>query len=153
MSVLILLIACSSTSPEIVTSDAQPIQSPFHPDTYSNDQKCTWLVTAPSNKIVIFGLTKLDLASGDFLEIRDGKDNRAGLLNNLTSRSLVFDKMQKSTGRFLLVRFKSNIQDVGIGFRMILSFQNNPAFRKYFYSQNTSSVPANSPLLISLFEY
>lgn len=109
--------------PEIVSNKAQRIQNPFYPDYYTNNQDCKWLVIASSNQIVSVMLTRLDLAQGDFLEVRDGKDETAAVLTNLSSKTRLPDGLRRSSGRFLWVRFKSDHQYVGKGFSMLLVFQ------------------------------
>lgn len=117
---------CLSTSPEIIDSDAKHIQSPYHPEYYTNNLECKWLVKAPSNKIVKFLVSKVDLAPNDFLEIRDGVNESAVLSKNVTSTSETqpLNKFIKASGHLLWVKFKSDHQLVGKGFSIHLVFEN-----------------------------
>lgn len=119
--------ACSSTSPKTITSDVKSIQSPFHPDYYSNNHDCKWLVKAPLGKIVKFLVSKVDLVKHDFLEIRDGVNESAMIMKNVsTTGTESSNGFVQSTGRFLWVRFKSDHEYVGKGFNLLLAFDNGP---------------------------
>jgi len=83
-------------------------------------------VEAPPNMIIAFSLTKFDLARGDYLEIRDGKNEKAVVLKNFTNTSPASEKQPPSTGQFLWVKFKSDNQRCGSGFRMPLTFLHKP---------------------------
>lgn len=126
---ILLTTGCSPSILKKVASDAKAVQSPFYPDAYTNNQECKWLMTAPPDMVVMFIIAKFDLGQGDFLEIRDGSDERAAMLKNLTLEQTVTGKMIKSTGRFLFVRFKSDFKNVGRGFRMLL-FTRSKTFGK-----------------------
>lgn len=121
-----------------MSSDTKPIESPFYPERYSNNQECSWLVNAPSTSIVRFHLSFLDLAQGDYLEIHDGANKEATMLKNLTSETKLLYQTYTSTGRFLFVRFKSDYQQVGSGFRInvLFTYQNTSklvCISRYFY--------------------
>lgn len=124
-------IACSPSSLKILTTD-RFVDSPFYPDYYSNNQICIWLVRAPPGNTVAFILTLVNLAEGDYIEIRDGKDDSSVVLKNVTKNTNSPGMNQKfeSTKEFLWVRFKTDSQHVGNGFRMHLIFQSR-TIRKY----------------------
>jgi len=118
-----LFIACSSSSPEIVTSDSKAIQHPFSPDYYTNNQECQWLVIAPSTHTIDFLLTEVDLGTGDYLVIKDGASDSAVVLRNISKGSPP-NNQRASSGGMLFVNFKTDHQNVGKGFKVHLMFQN-----------------------------
>lgn len=118
-----LVLACSSSSPEIVPNDRMAIQHPFSPDYYTNNQECQWLVVAPSNKRIEFLLAEINLAKGDYLVIKDGVNESSLMLRNISSEGSTSGKSWESSGSVLWVKFKTDHQNVGKGFKILLIFQ------------------------------
>ena len=82
---------------------------------------------APSNSVVKFMVSKINLAKHDYLEIRDGRDESDVMLKNLSSTETESsNQMYKSTGPFLWIKFKSDKQKVSEGFRVYVEFESRP---------------------------
>lgn len=109
--------ACSRSSPEVIRNGTS-ITSPFFPEHYANNQECKWLIEAPKDKIIQFWLTQFDLAQpGDYLEIRDGMNDTNDLIRNISTEPDLSERWS-STGRYLLVKFKSDKSIVAKGFTL-----------------------------------
>lgn len=76
---------------------------------------------AQAKQFVAFALKLLDLAEGDFLELRDGADEHSAVLKNLTSVTPLPTGHHTSSGRFLFVKFKSDGQYSSKGFEIVLA--------------------------------
>lgn len=124
----ILITACSTSSPEVQTSDNKEkfIQSPFFPDYYANDQDCKWIIEAPKDKIILFSFTEFNLVQPeDYLEIRDGVTDTDVMIRNFTTKPDKNDRWT-SSGRYVFVRFKSDKSIVAEGFKLAYKFVNKP---------------------------
>lgn len=126
LKILILIVACSTSSPEVLKDDEKSIQSPFFPDYYANNQECKWLIEAPEHKNIIFWFTEFKLVQpGDFIEIRDGLNDSKVMVESFTIDK---DKKQRwvSSGRYLFVRFQSDKSISAEGFNLTYKFVNKP---------------------------
>jgi len=99
--------------------------SPFDP-LYANDLSCTWLITALQQKIIKFWFTKFDLVQpGDYLEIRDGKNDSAVMLQNFTTKWPDKRDVWLSPENYLWVRFQSDGDGrIASGFNLTWKFVN-----------------------------
>ena len=85
-------------------------------------QNCTWLVTAPKNFIVGYKFSDFDLGSGDEVELKDGKDDIAALLDNNPGQN----NWLTSNGPYLRIRFISKNHYTFKGFRLMVKFFKDP---------------------------
>jgi len=123
--------------PSKVFDDKEPITSPLYPEPYPRSQRCTWLVSAPNGTAVGFKLDDFELATGDYVEIRDGKNESDVLLQlyNITKPRL--GHWWTSSGQFLWVRFKSNHDYARLrGFKMKIQFVKIPKGKFVIYKSN-----------------
>lgn len=77
---------------------------------YWSNEKCTWLMTAPSKQLVRIYIQSLDIVQpGDYLVARDGSDESAVLLRNFTTGDV--NRWWTSSGRFLWLKYTSDRQN------------------------------------------
>lgn len=77
--------------------------------------------------LATFLVSMVNLANNDYLEIQDGMNKSSALVANFTTTETRLSNIfLKSTGRFLLVKFKSDSQYVGRGFTVHLVFEERP---------------------------
>lgn len=120
-------LACYGNKPATVSNDKELITSPLYPEPYPRHQTCTWIVTAPDDKTVGFKFTDFELAPGDFVEVRDGKNKTDELLNFFNRSKVRLNHWWTSTGQFLLVWFKTINKSNSRGlFRMTIKFVRTP---------------------------
>jgi len=121
-----LIAACSSSSPDVITSEENSIQTPFHPDYYANNQDCKWLIIAPEHKIIRFWFTHFKMVQpDDYLEIRDGVNDTSPMIRNFTTKPDM-DERWTTSGRHLFARFRSDKSIVAEGFNMVYKYVNQP---------------------------
>jgi len=127
----LLFLACLSSSHKKLHTDENSIQSPFYPDYYTNNEDCNWLVSAPFGKIVRFWFTMFQLGQGDYLELWDNNNDSASIIRNFTSKPDLKDRW--TSGRYLWVRFKSDVKGVDLGFNLTWEYVNIPTGIAYSF--------------------
>lgn len=113
-------LACVSST-QLLANTSDSSLSPF--DTlYLNNLSCTWFITAPQQQIISFWFTKFDLLQpGDFIEIRDGVNDSAIMINNFTTKPGLNDRWSSSDNG-LWIRFNSDSDGVATGFNLTWKF-------------------------------
>lgn len=111
---------------EEVTLTGTIIQSPNHPGKYDNNIDCVIMIRLSLGEVVSLQfLSRLDLPGDwvefgcdeDFLEIRDGDTSDSKLIEGYKCGSYTPSDM-KSTGNTMYIRFHTNENITGNGFRM-----------------------------------
>ena len=93
------------------------ISSPNYPSSYGRSQDCSWRLYAPQGQKVLIYFTFLDLencCSCDYVQVFNGLNSYNGLLTKACNGS--FPPPVYSSGRYLHVKFKSDISVEGRGF-------------------------------------
>lgn len=78
------------------------------------NKSCTWLITVPKDKIIIFHITRCVLGEGEYIEFRDGMDKSAVWLGNV-STGTAFTQKRTTSGRYLLVSYKLTLSPFVFG--------------------------------------
>jgi len=114
-------------APSKLVNDKEPITSPLYPEPYPPNTNCTWLVSAPNNTAVGFKVTDFDLATEDYVEVRDGNNETDVPLHFYNRTKPRLDHWWTSSGQFLWIRFKSSNAYKGLGgFKMQIQFLKVP---------------------------
>ena len=106
----------------LVTKDEKSgsILSPQYPGYYTNDANCQWNLTVPEGHVIRLDFLYFDLeyhpkCSNDFVQVRDGLSKSSPLIGRFCGQS--FPTTIESTGRGMLMIFKSNKRVIGGGFK------------------------------------
>eukprot|EP00795_Rhopilema_esculentum_P014104 gene14104-5092_t len=105
------------------TAASGTVTSPGFPSTYPNNRDCSYTIQIPENKRIQLDFNVLSVASSppqctsDFVAIHDGMNTSAPLLSKLCGNTLPSSIL--TSGRNVLIRFKSDSSGVGNGFRAV----------------------------------
>ncbi|XP_075182641.1 astacin-like metalloendopeptidase [Anomaloglossus baeobatrachus] len=107
------------------TSNNSFVTSTKYPDSYPNSVQDTSIIIAPAGfrvflKFILFDLESSPSCSKDYLAVRDGGDTNAPVLGTYCGTRT--DLRLSSTGQMMLLKFSSNSQTVGQGFRAEITF-------------------------------
>ena len=98
------------------------LYSPGYPGCYANNLMCTWLIEAPFGYYVYLYFYHFSLEYGgsscpfDFLEIRDGNTLSSPLITKACGSLGSLYLYVYSSGRFVLLRFRTDGSVQGSGF-------------------------------------
>ncbi|XP_067930809.1 cubilin-like [Watersipora subatra] len=100
------------------------IESPNFPDSYPHNRNCTWVINAPLGNILSYRFSHFAIENdvfgsacrNDFLEIRDGNNPNANVIQRLCGSEL--PAPINSTSNSLYISFKSDASLAENGFRM-----------------------------------
>ncbi|KAK0410740.1 hypothetical protein QR680_005299 [Steinernema hermaphroditum] len=107
-------------------SFSKTISSPGFPLPYHHDMECVWNITAPPNRIISvkfmdFNIEPSNDCRFDYVELFDGANlTQAASLGKLCG-DVVPPSQSFSSGRNLLVKFKSDRSNAKEGFRLVLT--------------------------------
>ena len=111
--------SCSGTDDLYASSTAQYILSPNYPNSYIDNLKCKWRISASYSGYVV-QLFVLDLHLQnccDYVDIYDGSSTSNSKITRLTSK--VENAVFHSTQRYMFIRFKTDDSGTRKGFRFI----------------------------------
>ncbi|XP_078377085.1 uncharacterized protein LOC144660350 [Oculina patagonica] len=96
------------------------ILSPQYPGYYTNNANCLWHLTVPEGHVIRLKFLFFDLeyhpqCSSDFVEVRDGLSKSSPLIGRFCSQT--FPTAIESSGKGMLMSFKSNDRVIGGGFK------------------------------------
>ncbi|TKR76615.1 hypothetical protein L596_017729 [Steinernema carpocapsae] len=107
-------------------SFSKTLSSPGFPLPYHHDMECVWNITAPANRIISVKFTDFDIEMSndcrfDYVELFNGiNETEANSLGKLCGDVLPPSQMF-STGRNMVVKFKSDRSNAKAGFRLVLT--------------------------------
>jgi len=100
------------------------IQTPGYPSSYPPQMRCDWLIKGTSGNAVTITLTDFELensknggdcSSSDYLQIYDGRNAGAKLLDSICG-TVSNNKTYQATGAYMYLKFTSNEQIQWRGF-------------------------------------
>lgn len=112
--------------------DGGSFSSPNYPDKYPPNKECLYVLEALPRQRIELRFNETFYIEGSFecrfdhLEVRDGPFSFSPLINRFCGAAN--PGMVLSSGRFLWIRFFSDEELEGIGFRVVYSFTDDPEF-------------------------
>ncbi|PVD35988.1 hypothetical protein C0Q70_02958 [Pomacea canaliculata] len=103
----------------VLTGSRGVITSPNFPEPYNHNAMCVWTISVNSSDIIILHFAHFDLETSsscqyDYLEVRDGINERSPVLGTYCSNSVPSDV--RTTGNVMFVKFVTDSNLHGSGF-------------------------------------